>query len=73
MGGHAWPFLVLVDSVNERDLGLLIEIAFTRKYYIFLEGHFGRNSRQIQVCDALRCSGLSNLDCSNPCCRENVV
>ena len=32
MGGGAWPFLVggvicLVNSVNERDLGLLVNVA----------------------------------------------
>ena len=37
MGGGAWPFLVggvicLVNSVNERDLGLLNSV----KYYAYL-------------------------------------
>ncbi len=74
MGGGAWPFLVrrvirLVNSVNERDLNLLISDAnwafgsakFVVKLH-FLEGLSASladgSLRQKQVCDALRCPGL---------------
>ena len=46
MGGGAWPFLVggvicLVNSVNERDLGLLIRHGPRREGRPrFLEGHW---------------------------------
>ncbi len=73
MGGGAWPFLVggvicLVNSVNERDLNLLISDANLVGNYQFdswehfLEGlsaYLADGSlRQKQVCDALRCPGL---------------
>ena len=43
MGGGAWPFLVggvicLVNSVNERDLGLLNNYAYPRLCLLFLRG-----------------------------------
>ncbi len=44
MGGGAWPFLVggaicLVNSVNERDLGLLNSLAWASAHvHDFLEG-----------------------------------
>ena len=71
MGGGAWPFLVggvicLVNSVNERDLNLLISDAnmgFGPVVFVgnFLEGLSASladgSLRQKQVCDALRCPG----------------
>ena len=73
MGGGAWPFLVggvicLVNSVNERDLNLLISdanlVATPVDSWLlhFLEGLSASladgSLRQKQVCDALRCPGL---------------
>ncbi len=72
MGGGAWPFLVggvicLVNSVNERDLNLLISYANlgfgpSGSWLNFLEGLSASladgSLRQKQVCDALRCPGL---------------
>ncbi len=59
MGGGAWPFLVggvicLVNSVNERDLGLLNRWA---NIYIripdFLEGHSVSNRRKFEAITGL--------------------
>ncbi len=46
MGGGAWPFLVggvicLVNSVNERDLDLLIVWRILRDSYTLLRGTIG--------------------------------
>ncbi len=73
MESGAWPFLVggvicLVNSVNERDLNLLISdvncggnTALIHGLH-FLEGLSASladgSLRQKQVCDALRCPGL---------------
>ena len=68
LGGGAWPFLVggvicLVNSVNERDLNLLISDANlvatpVDSWAHFLEGLSASladgSLRQKQVCDALR-------------------
>ncbi len=61
MVGGAWPFLVggvicLVNSVNERDLGVL-----TRGYYHFgsespfLDGLWASSPRKLQAITGLRC------------------
>ena len=71
MGGGAWPFLVggvicLVNSVNERDLNLLISYANMGPRVLSVRGNFleglsaslaDGSLRQKQVCDALRCPG----------------
>lgn len=71
VGGGAWPFLVggvicLVNSVNERDLNLLISCAILdfgpfESWLYFLEGLLASlasgSLRLKQVCDALRCPG----------------
>ena len=72
MSGVAWPFIVggvicMVNSVNERDLNLLISDANlvatpVDSWAHFLEGLSASladgSLRQKQVCDALRCPGL---------------
>lgn len=73
MGGGAWPFLVggvicLVNSVNERDLNLLISCAnfWGLRFSFAVRGNFleglsaflvDGSLRLKQVCDALRCPG----------------
>ena len=51
MGGGAWPFLVggaicLVNSVNERDLNLLIMYAQFKDWETLLRGTVGATSRR---------------------------
>eukprot|EP01026_Neomeris_dumetosa_P084870 TRINITY_DN9_c0_g1_i12.p5 TRINITY_DN9_c0_g1~~TRINITY_DN9_c0_g1_i12.p5 ORF type:complete len:108 (-),score=1.73 TRINITY_DN9_c0_g1_i12:324-647(-) len=53
MGGGAWPFLVggvicLVNSVNERDLGLLTSHALRLKGGRLLRGTLGVQPREVQ-------------------------
>ncbi len=57
MGGGAWPFLVggvicLVNSVNERDLSLLISISNLSLLY-FLEG--------LSVISRRKCEAITGL------------
>ena len=58
MGGGAWPFLVggvicLVNSVNERDLGLLNSQANLRFNDDFLEGRRVSNARKCEAITGL--------------------
>ena len=53
MGGGAWPFLVggvicLVNSVNERDLGLLISHGHPAWSEALLRGTLGVQPREVQ-------------------------
>jgi hypothetical protein len=58
MGGGAWPFLVggvicLVNSVNERDLGLLNSLVFLLENWDFLEG--------LSVCSRWKFEAITGL------------
>ena len=58
MDGGAWPFLVggaicLVNSVNERDLSLLIRLLNTCIDVSFLEGLPVRNRRKYEAITGL--------------------
>jgi hypothetical protein len=59
MGGGAWPFLVggvicLVNSVNERDLRLLISCANALHWRCnFLEGLLVTNQRKLEAITGL--------------------
>ena len=58
MGGGAWPFLVggvncLVNSVNERDLGLLNSVKYLFFFEYFLEGLCASNARKFKAITGL--------------------
>ena len=62
MVGGAWPFLVggvicLVNSVNERDLGVLArrQYRFLVLRLAFLDGLWASSPRKLQAITGLRC------------------
>ena len=60
MVGGAWPFLVggvicLVNSVNERDLGVLASIYYRFGIRDFLDGLQASSLRKLQAITDLRC------------------
>ena len=61
MVGGAWPFLVggvicLVNSVNERDLGVLNRGSYhCVGCFLFLDGLLASSQRKLQAITGLRC------------------
>ncbi len=85
MGGGAWPFLVggvicLVDSVNERDLGLLNRDCFLTKVLYLLRRTFRfyrkevrGNNRSVMPLDVLGCTRATMTNSTGPCMPERAL